>query len=106
MNSQGVLELVHTLQQAGIEVWLDGGWGMDALLGQQTREHADLDVVVALSDVETIKHLLSPSGFVEAEARLGPQSGGAHAWCTQLRCPAEALDCGADRSVGSRGTDA
>jgi hypothetical protein len=28
MNSQDVLELVHALQQAGIEVWLNGGWGV------------------------------------------------------------------------------
>ena len=28
----------------GIQVWLTGGWGIDALLGLQTRPHHDLDV--------------------------------------------------------------
>jgi len=61
---------VHALQHAGIDVWLDGGWGVDALLGRQTREHADLDVVVALADVEAITHVLSQRGFGVSEDEL------------------------------------
>jgi hypothetical protein len=30
----------------GLVVWLDGGWGIDALLGRETRTHADLDLVI------------------------------------------------------------
>jgi lincosamide nucleotidyltransferase A/C/D/E len=70
MNSHDVVDLVQTLQQANIEVWLDGGWGIDALLEQQTREHSDLDVVVAFENVEAIKHVLGKSGFVVCEDEL------------------------------------
>jgi lincosamide nucleotidyltransferase A/C/D/E len=35
------------LDAAGIDAVLDGGWGIDALLGEQTRPHSDLDLAVA-----------------------------------------------------------
>ena len=46
MRAQDVLEIVAYLDAAGVRVWLDGGWGVDALLGEQTRPHKDLDIVV------------------------------------------------------------
>ena len=47
----------------GIQVWLSGGWGIDALLGEQTRPHKDLDVIVLLDDVVRIRDLLSRDGY-------------------------------------------
>jgi lincosamide nucleotidyltransferase A/C/D/E len=35
-------------------VWVEGGWGVDALLGEQTRAHEDLDLGVRSEDVERI----------------------------------------------------
>jgi len=34
------------LEDAGIAYWVAGGWGVDALVGRQTRAHRDLDVAV------------------------------------------------------------
>jgi len=42
------LDLFDTL---GIRVWIDGGWGVDALLAEQTRPHEDLDIVIPEGDV-------------------------------------------------------
>jgi len=39
-------EIVGLLDAAGIEHWVCGGWGVDALAGHQTRPHHDLDVVI------------------------------------------------------------
>lgn len=36
--------LLASLQDAGVPFCLGGGWGVDALLGAQTREHSDLDL--------------------------------------------------------------
>ena len=36
--------VLDILERAGIEVWVDGGWGIDALLGLETRAHRDLDL--------------------------------------------------------------
>ena len=46
MTSDKVLDLYNWLNENNIAVWIDGGWCVDALLGRQTREHADLDIAV------------------------------------------------------------
>ena len=43
MTSIDVIDCYTTLENLGIEIWVDGGWGVDALLGEQTRPHKDLD---------------------------------------------------------------
>jgi lincosamide nucleotidyltransferase A/C/D/E len=70
MTAETVLELYHLLRSAGIEVWLDGGWGVDALLGFQSRPHDDLDVVVALDQVSRLQEILSSRGFALTEDEL------------------------------------
>ena len=70
MCADDVLEILHCLREAGIAVWIDGGWGIDALVGEQTREHDDLDVVVALADAPAAREALGTSGFVVAEDEL------------------------------------
>jgi lincosamide nucleotidyltransferase A/C/D/E len=47
ITAEDVLEIVTVLQSAGVRLWLDGGWGVDALLAEQTRPLADLDIAVA-----------------------------------------------------------
>ena len=47
-----------------ITVWIDGGWGVDALLGEQTRSHADLDIVVQETEVSLLRHALIDAGHV------------------------------------------
>jgi lincosamide nucleotidyltransferase A/C/D/E len=45
MPVEVVVDVLDKLEQAGVPVWLAGGWGVDALLGEQTRPHRDLDLV-------------------------------------------------------------
>lgn len=47
MEAQDVLELYTLLRDHGVQLWLDEGWGFDALLERQTRPHKDLDAFVA-----------------------------------------------------------
>ncbi len=63
MDARSVLSVVATLQQAGMRVWLDGGWGVDALVGEQTRDHDDLDCVIALSDAPIARDAVAVLGF-------------------------------------------
>jgi lincosamide nucleotidyltransferase A/C/D/E len=63
MDAQSVLSVVATLEHAGVGVWLDGGWGVDALVGEQTRDHDDLDCVIALSDAPCVRDALAGLGF-------------------------------------------
>jgi lincosamide nucleotidyltransferase A/C/D/E len=41
-----VLDVLAALSALGYPFWLEGGWGVDALVGYQTRTHRDLDVDV------------------------------------------------------------
>jgi lincosamide nucleotidyltransferase A/C/D/E len=50
-SADDVISIYKRLATNGIRVWLTGGWGIDALLGEQTRLHKDLDVIMLLDDV-------------------------------------------------------
>jgi lincosamide nucleotidyltransferase A/C/D/E len=64
MEAQEVVDLVDVLEQAGIAAWLDGGWGVDALLRRQTRPHDDLDLIVELALVPLLQQLLAERGYL------------------------------------------
>ncbi len=63
MREQEVLDVLALLADAGLTAWVDGGWGVDALLGVTTREHADLDLVVRLDEIESVRQVLVRAGF-------------------------------------------
>ena len=63
MTETDVIEVVGRLERAGLNYWLDGGWGVDATLGEQTRPHDDLDMVVELAALDEIIELLGELGF-------------------------------------------
>jgi len=56
--------LLDELDALGVSVWVDGGWGVDALLGEQHRPHADLDLVMDAAAVERVVRSLVDRGFV------------------------------------------
>jgi RimJ/RimL family protein N-acetyltransferase len=60
----GAGDVAFVLDAAGAEMWLDGGWGVDALLGSQTREHDDLDIEMGVEDVASMRRRLEQHGFV------------------------------------------
>jgi len=64
MDAARVLDLLGHLETLEIQVWLDGGWAIDALLGEQTREHDDLDLVSRLEDSARIEKALGDRGYV------------------------------------------
>lgn len=63
MSSWQVIEVLGALRRASVTAWVDGGWGVDALLGEQTREHDDLDLVVPADTMPVIRSLLAAAGF-------------------------------------------
>lgn len=73
MDAGEVERLLDLLEAAGIAVWLDGGWGVDALLERETREHDDLDLVAELADARRLTDVLERAGY-EAVAGGAPKS--------------------------------
>src|SRR3990172_4655279 len=65
MTAKDVIEIVQLFSQHHIDICIDGGWGVDALLGAQTRPHADLDIAMPHKDVTLARRLLDESGFVD-----------------------------------------
>ena len=46
MATEDVLTVLGALESTGVPFYLAGGWGVDALVGRQSRSHDDLDVVI------------------------------------------------------------
>jgi lincosamide nucleotidyltransferase A/C/D/E len=63
LKAKDVIKIYRRLSTNGIRVWLTGGWGIDALLGKQTRPHKDLDVVMLLDDVFRMCELMVADGY-------------------------------------------
>lgn len=63
MSASDVIELLQLLGQDGIEVYVDGGWAVDALLGEQTRAHRDLDIALPHRFVGKMRELLGARGY-------------------------------------------
>jgi lincosamide nucleotidyltransferase A/C/D/E len=67
MTSSALVELLRLIEEASIAVWLDGGWGVDALLKTQTRPHEDVDIILRVSDVPELREILGRRGFAVKE---------------------------------------
>ncbi|MPY92992.1 MAG: amino acid transporter [Acidimicrobiia bacterium] len=63
MEGPEVVALLRRLEAVGVTAWVDGGWGVDALLGEETRRHADVDLVVPAGAVPRLRALLEAEGF-------------------------------------------
>jgi lincosamide nucleotidyltransferase A/C/D/E len=70
MTAEDVGQIVAQVESGGFDFWLDGGWGVDALAREQTREHDDLDMVVLLEDTDRLIEVLGAAEFtVTLDAR-------------------------------------
>jgi lincosamide nucleotidyltransferase A/C/D/E len=58
--------LCRSFEGEGLVFWIDGGWGVDALLGEQTRSHSDLDIAVKLDDLPAFQRVLQSQAYSRA----------------------------------------
>ena len=63
VTAAGVGDLYSGLLARGVQLWVDGGWGIDALIERQTRPHKDFDAFVAFEDLPALTGSLSGRGF-------------------------------------------
>jgi lincosamide nucleotidyltransferase A/C/D/E len=70
MDLGEVLGVLADLTEAGCSVWVAGGWGVDALVGRQTRSHRDLDVALDARNETAALRALERRGYrVETDRR-------------------------------------
>ena len=63
MHASDVVEVINALESVGVDVWVHGGWGVDALLGEQTRPHDDLDVIIRADCIKAAIRVTRGLGF-------------------------------------------
>ncbi len=63
MTAAEVLAVLDDLEAHGVLAWVDGGWGVDALLGEQTRDHDDLDLVIDRQALDAAREQFLDAGF-------------------------------------------
>lgn len=63
MKLDDVVQIIEGLSEAGVKVWVDGGWCVDALIGRELREHGDLDIAVSRPNEKALWDLLSAQGY-------------------------------------------
>jgi lincosamide nucleotidyltransferase A/C/D/E len=65
MPRSDVLRILRELDAAGVEPVLMGGWGIDALVGEEQRLHRDLDLILDCGDLDKALSRLRELGFEE-----------------------------------------
>jgi lincosamide nucleotidyltransferase A/C/D/E len=63
VEASDVLDIVDALAEAGVRFWVHGGWGVDALVGEQTRPHLDLDLTIRTEDLSLYVRTMIEHGF-------------------------------------------
>ncbi|MFI7385510.1 nucleotidyltransferase domain-containing protein [Streptomyces sp. NPDC049813] len=65
MSADDVLGVLALARSAGADVWIGGGWGIDALVGAETRRHRDLDLMHRHEQEPALLAALTAAGFAE-----------------------------------------
>lgn len=63
MTGHDVLRVLDGLHVNGVRPIVCGGWGVDALLGRQTRAHGDVDLIIGHEDVDQTLSILIALGY-------------------------------------------
>lgn len=64
MLFEEVAAVLDALDDAGVRSWVGGGWGVAVLVGQQTRQHRDLDLAVDADHLQACLETLGRLGYV------------------------------------------
>lgn len=70
MTSRDVIDLYESLESQGVEIWIDGGWCVDALLGEQSRPHQDLDITIEQKDLPKLREFLDERGYKDIKVEI------------------------------------
>ena len=67
MRANQLLDLLDRLRAVADVVFIGGGWGVDALVGRQTRPHGDVDVLLDAPSLPAARAMLADLGFTVRE---------------------------------------
>ena len=58
-----LFELIDKCKEKEIEIWIVGGYGLDALYGSLTRDHGDIDLIVWEKDLLAVGKMVEEMGL-------------------------------------------
>lgn len=64
MTVPEVLRVLEVVRATGCRAWLEGGWGVDALVGHRTRPHRDVDLDIDATFEGAVLTALGRLGYV------------------------------------------
>jgi len=67
MNENDAVNLLKKAKHIGVDVWIEGSWGVNALVGRQTRPHNDIDIFIQKKDTEAFIEMLRSNGYRETK---------------------------------------
>lgn len=70
-TKEDLMTVINILENANIVYWIDGGWGIDILYGEQTRNHRDIDINFDSQYTEKLLNILFEYGY-EIDIDLKP----------------------------------
>lgn len=79
MNERDTVNFLKIAERLGVNVWIDGGWGVDALVGHETRPHNDIDIFIEKKDAAIFTSMLISNGYRETEMEY--TTGDHTVWC-------------------------
>ena len=62
-SKESFLMIIDLLNELNIRYWIEGGWGIDALIGRQTRLHRDIDLDFDAAVEELLLEKLTGLGY-------------------------------------------
>ena len=65
VTKKDAVEIITYAEENEISIWIDGGWGVDALIGEETRVHNDIDLFVEESNGKKFIEILRGKDFIE-----------------------------------------
>ena len=74
MNEYDVVDLLKAVERFNITVWIGGGWGVDALIGSQTRPHNDIDVYLDRVNADSFIEILNSKCYSEVKMEYTTES--------------------------------
>ena len=63
VSKESLIEVLDLLDSLGIRYWVDGGWGVDILIGRQNRPHRDVDINFDGAFTNVLLEALLESGY-------------------------------------------
>ncbi len=65
VNKLDAIEILSMFRTDGIDIFIDGGWGVDALIGFESRPHNDIDIFIEKQYKERTIKMLKDNGYSE-----------------------------------------